>query len=227
LFITGTDTEVGKTYVTCLIAEYLFARGHRVGVYKPVASGCRADGEQDVSDDAWRLWRAAGQPLRLDDVCPQRFVAPLAPHLAAAQQECQVDEQLLSSGIDVWNDQCDVMLVEGAGGLLSPLTDSMYVADLAIEFGYPLVVVAPNRLGTINQTLQTLIAASTYRGGLQVAGVVLNDLHDASRQDASCPFNRGQLQMRCSQPLLAHVAWGQQRLDETDWYQLARKETTY
>ena len=109
LFITGTDTGVGKTHVAAMIARSLCAAGRRVGVYKPAASGCRrpadgdpADGEGLISDDAVALWNAAGRPGELRQVCPQCFEAPLAPHLAAAREGKCVDPDLLRSGIDYW-----------------------------------------------------------------------------------------------------------------------------
>ena len=83
LFVTGTDTGVGKTYVAALIARSLAAGGHRVGIYKPAASGCRYEDRGLIADDAVALWNAAGRPADLEHVCPQRFAAPLAPHLAA------------------------------------------------------------------------------------------------------------------------------------------------
>ena len=141
--------------------------GKRVGVYKPVASGCEMRGGKLVSPDAVALWEAAGQPGTLEQVCPQMFAAPLAPHLAARAEGRRVDAANCASGIDFWRETCDVVLVEGAGGLMSPISDDDYNADLAAEFGYPLVVVAANELGTINATLQTLITASTYRDGLE------------------------------------------------------------
>ena len=102
LFVTGTDTEVGKTYVAALIAKSLVAAGHRVGVYKPTASDCINDGSQLVSEDAVVLWEAAGRPLNLDAVCPQRFRAPMAPHLSAIAEGRQMDSQLLRTGISAW-----------------------------------------------------------------------------------------------------------------------------
>ena len=122
LFITGTDTEVGKTYVATTIAKQLVNAGHRVGVYKPVASDCVSDGKQLISEDAFALWEAANCPLHLGAVCPQRFPMALAPHLAARQQAKEVDVELLRSGISAWADVCDIILVEGAGGLMSPST---------------------------------------------------------------------------------------------------------
>jgi dethiobiotin synthetase len=167
LFITGTDTGVGKTYVAALIARWLAASGRRVGVYKPAASGCvRDDQGRLVSDDAVALWEAAGRPGDLEHVCPQCFVAPLAPHLAARAEGREIDAGLLRTGLDYWRSRCEIVLVEGAGGLMSPLGDEEYVADLAGDLGFPLIVVSRNILGTINATLQTLIAAAVYGNGL-------------------------------------------------------------
>ena len=83
LFVTGVDTEIGKTYVTAMIARDLRAAGRRVGVYKPVASGCMESPQGPVSEDAVELWKSIGEQESLEAVCPQRFLAPLAPHLAA------------------------------------------------------------------------------------------------------------------------------------------------
>lgn len=208
LFITGTDTGVGKTYVTVLIARAIAKAGRRVGVYKPVASGCERTGDTLVSEDAERLRKSIGGDVEVDRVCPQRFAAPLAPHLAARAEGKTVDAELLRTGISAWKDQCDIVLVEGVGGLMSPISDDDYVADLAFDLEYPLVVVAPNALGVINQTLQTLITASTFRNGLDVAGVVLNDLRPPDfATDPSVEFNYEQLMSHCVPPVLAHVEW--------------------
>lgn len=219
LFITGTDTHVGKTYVTALIAKQLVAAGTRVGVYKPAASGCVGD----ETDDAFLLWHAAGRPATIDAVCPQRFVAPLAPHLAARAEGKEVDVELLRAGLDFWRDRSDLILIEGIGGLMSPVSDDEYVADLAHDFGFPLVIVAPNTLGVINQTLQTLITAATFRDGLEVAGIVLNrSPNSADPNDPSIHSNATELATRCVPPILAQVS---DRFDrEVDWISLARGE---
>jgi dethiobiotin synthetase len=223
LFLTGTDTDVGKTYVGALIARRLRAAGHRVGVYKPAASGCRRQQDRLVSDDALCLWEAAGRPGTLDEVCPQRFAAPLAPHLAARAEGRRLDGQQLRHGLDPWLQRSDIVLVEGAGGLLSPLGADEFVADLACDLGYPLVVVARNALGTINQTLQTLFVASRYRGGLAVAGVVLNHPLPPSAGDLSVPSNRQELSARAGCPILDEVAWQAAALSPAvDWFALAR-----
>lgn len=222
LFITGTDTEVGKTYVAALIAKSLAAAGRRVGVYKPAASGCWWRGEDMVSDDALLLWDAAGRPGDLERVCPQRFEAPLAPHLAAREEGRRLDRQLLRAGVDYWHERSQVVLVEGAGGLMSPLGDDEYVADLAADFGFPLVVVSRNALGTINHTLLTLIAAQTYGKPLSVAGIVLNQ-PEPPGDDPSPATNRRELAARCAVPILAEVGWESQAFDaKVDWFALAR-----
>lgn len=222
LFITGTDTGVGKTYVAALIARDLVTSGKRVGVYKPAASGCLRgpDGEM-VAEDAVTLWEAAGRPEELGRVAPQRFAAPLAPHLAARAEGLRIDANLLRDGLRYWLEKSDVILVEGAGGLMSPLSDDDCNADLAAEFGFRLVVVAPNVLGVINQTLQTLITAANYGGGLPVAGIVLNNVRALSPADPSTATNRAELTARCTSPLLAGVPYGGGLDTKIDWFALA------
>lgn len=223
LFIAGTDTGVGKTYVAALIAKQLAAEGKSVGVYKPAASGCRRVDGRLVSDDAVALWEAAGRPAGLEDVCPQLFEAPLAPHLAARSEGREIDSALLRDGIEFWRQRSEIVIVEGVGGLMSPMGDDEYVADLALDFGYPLIVVSPNVLGTINQTLQTLITALSYRDGLPVAGVVLNHPNPPSSDDVSLSSNRRELAARCTSPILGEAMWRDESLrPAVDWFSLAR-----
>ncbi len=220
LFITGTDTEVGKTYVAIRIARALRRAGVRVGVYKPAASGSTWRDGRLENEDARQLWEAAGCPQTIEAVCPQVFAAPLAPHLAARAEGKTLDEELLLRGLEAWSG-FDFVIVEGAGGLMSPLGEQTYVADVALEIGYPLVVVAPNQIGVINQTLQTLITAATFRDGIPVAGVVLNDRRPRE-DDPSLASNGQELADRCVPPVLAHVAWQDETaLDAVDWISLA------
>ncbi len=211
-FVAGTDTGVGKTYVAALLARQFRSAGLRVGVYKPAASGCRREAERLVSDDAVALWEAAGRPESLEAVCPQVFEAPLAPHLAARAEGRRLDPQLLRSGLERWPARSDVLLVEGAGGLFSPISDDDLVADLACEFGLPLIVVARDALGTINHTLLTLHAARTYRGGLAVAGVVLNQT-TAVADDPSRETNGAELHRLAKGPPVVRLGWQGQRVE--------------
>lgn len=221
LFITGTDTEIGKTYAAALIARSLAAAGHRVGVYKPAASGCSRQGDILVSDDALTLWQAAGSPGTLAEVCPQMFAAPLAPHLAAVAEGKQLDSALLRSGLDIWLDRSDVVLVEGAGGLMSPLGEDEFVADLAYDLGFPLVVVARNALGTINHVLQTLIAAATFRDGLNVAGVVLNETSPRGA-DSSRELNVSEIRRLAVPQVLAEIGYQASVFNPpVDWFAIA------
>ena len=225
LFITGTDTEIGKTYVTALIAKTLHRAGRRVGVYKPAASDCRKEDGRLVADDAVAIWEAAGRPASLDEVCPQVFAAPMAPHLAARAEGRELDADLLRRGIDFWLDRSDIVLVEGAGGLMSPMSDDEYVADLACDLGFPLIVVSANRLGTINQTMQTLITAATFRDGLDVAGIVLNHPVPPA-DDVSLSSNRTEISSRAMAPVLAEVRWQQTEFAEpVDWFSLATRSS--
>ena len=225
LFITGTDTEVGKTYVAALIVKDLVAAGYRVGVYKPVASDCVLDGPQLVSEDAVALWEAAGRPLNLDAVCPQRFQAPLAPHLAARNEGRELDTQLMRDGLARWVGECDIVVVEGAGGLMSPISDEEYFADLAHDLKYPVLVVTPNVIGAINQTLQVLITASCFRGGIQVAGVILNDARMFDG-DLSMKTNREQIASRSRAPVLTRLGYEANEFEEKiDWMAIAKAQS--
>lgn len=170
LFIAGTDTDVGKTHVATAIVRSLRAAGRSVGVYKPVASGCVAAAAP--GSDARTLWEAAGRPLEPADVCPQAFAAAIAPAAAARAEGRRVDERLLRTGLDRWLTVSDVVVVEGAGGLFSPVGESTLVVDLVREFSFPLVIVDAARLGAVGRTLATVRAARAE--GLRVAAVVLS-----------------------------------------------------
>ena len=217
LFLTGTNTGVGKTYVGAMIARALVRQGHRVGVYKPVESGCRCEGNSLVAADAQSLWVSAGKPGELERVCPQRFAEPLAPPQAAAAEGKHVDRELLRSGIEYWRERSDIVLVEGAGGLMSPLSKKDFNAHLAADFGLPLVVVSSNELGTINATLQTIITAGVVAPKLPIAGVVLCQT-SPRKNDPSVKTNAADIAASCDVPLLATVAYEQDQLGaEIDW----------
>jgi dethiobiotin synthetase len=189
-----------------------------------------------VSGDAVALWEAAGRPPTLEHVCPQRFEAPLAPHLAAAAEGRQIDAALLAGGAAYWREACDILIVEGAGGLMSPLTDEMYNADLAAALAFPLVVVSENALGTIHHTLTTLIAAAAFDDGLWVAGIVLNHTRESHTQgsahgddidfsgaDPSISIYRDELARRAVPDVLAEVFYGDRKFHPpVDWFALSK-----
>ena len=208
LFIVGTDTEVGKTFVASLILKALRRDNHSVGVYKPVASGCIKEEGAVVSTDATTLWEAAGCPQKLSDVTPQCFLAPLAPPTAARQEGRQVDAELLRTGLEAWA-EAPMVIVEGVGGILSPISDDDLVLDLIVDFGYPIVVVVPNCLGSINQTLLTLLAAE--QSFLSVAGMIIN--HPQANTDESSLSNVEEIRKRTNVPVLAQIGYGDTELD--------------
>lgn len=159
-FVTGTDTGVGKTVVTAAMAAALRRRGVPVRALKPVASGVEAG----AGEDAELLAFAAGHP----PLSALRFVAPLSPHRAAALEGRRVELPPLLEWIEA---QPGTRLVEGVGGWEVPLSWDLRVSDLATTLGYPVVVVAPDRLGVINQALLTVEAVR--RRGLRVDALVL------------------------------------------------------
>ena len=167
LLVTGTDTGVGKTFVTCALAHALRARGRRVAVMKPVETGVI-----DRPEDALALRTAADDPAPLEEVCPYRLRAPLAPSVAARLEGVRIDLAHLESLIRRRLASAEVLLVEGAGGLLVPIADSVTYADLAARLRLPLLVVAANRLGTVNHCALTARVADAM--GLEVLGIVLS-----------------------------------------------------
>ena len=170
--ITGTDTGVGKTVVAGAIADWFKRRGARVGVLKPAATGCVRRREGLVSEDAEFLAHCADTRFPLDVVCPQRFVEPLAPAVAAERAGTQLDWEAVQRSIDAMSCESDVLIVEGVGGLMVPMDARHTFLDVCKWLGTPVAVVARPALGTINHTLLTVDALR--RAGVGVAGVVIN-----------------------------------------------------
>lgn len=169
LFVTATDTGVGKTVVAAAIVAALRARGMRVTAFKPVVTGAGEPADPDwPPDDALLATVTGAQP---DDVTPHRFEPAVSPHLAAALAGEPLDPAALRSALAARAADVDAVVIEGVGGLLVPLTPDYLVRDFAVDAGLPLVVVARPGLGTINHTLLTLEAARA--AGLRIAGVVI------------------------------------------------------
>jgi dethiobiotin synthetase len=178
LFITGTDTGVGKTFVACALAARLRAHGRRVGVMKPIETGVETEPE-----DAVRLRRAAGDESSLDEVCPYRLRAPLAPAVAALLEGVTIDVDHLLALAARRAARADVLLIEGAGGLLVPIVGSITYLDLATRLAAPVLIVGANRLGTINHC--ALTARVARDAGLTVRGFVLSQPTRVSDMSAS------------------------------------------
>ncbi|MDA8430984.1 MAG: dethiobiotin synthase [Geobacteraceae bacterium] len=172
IFITGTDTGVGKTIVAATLARLLRMRGLNVGVMKPVTSGCREENGRLVSDDALLLCQAAGVACGADTT-PYLLREPVAPAEAATQEGVRIDFARIRESFDRLSACHDFMIVEGSGGLMVPLAGGLLVADLVRQLELPLLVVARPNLGTINHTVLTCFAAQQM--AVRVAGVIVNN----------------------------------------------------
>jgi dethiobiotin synthetase len=172
ILVTATDTGVGKTVIAGAIARWLKGDGRRVAVCKPAASGCVKRREGLVSEDAEFLAHCASARHPLDLICPQRFLEPLAPGVAAQRAGVQLDWESIDRSIRLMAADSDVMVVEGVGGVIVPMDERHTFLDVVEWLGLPTVVVARAELGTINHTLLTLAALRSR--GVAVAGVVVN-----------------------------------------------------
>ncbi len=185
LFVTGTDTGVGKTAVAAGLTRWALRQGLRPIPFKPVETGCAPDAE-----DARFLWQAAGQPIDEREVCLHRFRLPAAPAQAAKAEDARVSLDEVADRAVQLAGLGDLLVVEGAGGLLVPYGDDWTAADLIARLRLPVVVVARTALGTINHT--ALTAAELRRRGLPVAALVLNRTtpDEAEHERGSIPYVR-------------------------------------
>jgi dethiobiotin synthetase len=166
VFVTGTGTEVGKSVVAAAICAALAARGERVAAFKPVVTGLDEEpGEFGRDHELLASVASAGQSP--EDVAPYRFGPPVSPHLAAELTGMTIEPAELVEAARAY----DLVVCEGVGGLLVPITPGYLVRDLAVDLGLPVLIAARPGLGTINHTLMTLEAARA--GGLGVAAVVM------------------------------------------------------
>ncbi len=168
IFITGTDTGVGKTYVTCALARGLRESGMDIGVMKPVETGVTSMGPED----AIALREAAGVEDPLELICPLQYAMPAAPEAAATAEGKSVSLAAIEEAFEILMSRHSSMLIEGAGGLLVPFDSNTSMADLAKRLGLPVLLVARTSLGTINHTLLSLEACE--RHDIELLGVVLS-----------------------------------------------------
>jgi len=224
LLITGTDTGVGKTFFACALSAVLTARGKRVGVMKPVETGCELKDGRLLPADALALQHSSGSSLPLELVCPYRFAPPLAPAVAAEMGGVRIETQRLIAAYERIRTQHDITLVEGAGGLLVPLALGYTFADLARDLGIPLLVVVGSRLGAINHTLLTLHCASAM--GCSVLGYILN--HPTPSRDLAAETNGRALAGLTDTPCLGSLPFfpssGDERQDRKSLVALMERE---
>jgi dethiobiotin synthetase len=229
LFITGTDTDVGKTVIAGAIGRWFHHRGARVAVCKPAATGCVHRREGLVSEDAEFLAHCAGARFPLDVICPQRYLEPLAPAVAADRARQPLDWTAIQRSLDLMAPQSDILIVEGVGGVMVPMDSRHTILDMAGWLGLPVVVVARPSLGTINHTLLTLHALRN--AGIPIAGVVVNryptDTPSAAEETNPRIIERwGKAPLLCTVPneriditLPAGIVAA---IDQVDWARLAK-----
>jgi dethiobiotin synthetase len=196
-FITGTDTEIGKTFVSCALLHAARARGWSAAGMKPVAAGTEADGG---NEDVAQLRAASSLDLPPERVNPYLFQSPIAPHIAAAEEGKKIDFQVIGKAYQDLAAQADAVIVEGVGGFRVPLGPDRDSADLAVALGLPVILVVGMRLGCISHA--QLTAEAIAARGLTLAGWVANRIDPAM---ARFEENLAALQERLPAPLLGVV----------------------
>jgi dethiobiotin synthetase len=209
LFVTGTDTGVGKTFVTAGLAAAIAGMGHDVMVQKWVATGSSSQPE-DLSFVKDAVFRATGRFPGNDrritgDECPYCFAFPASPHLSARLEKRAVSPDVVKECYERMKERAGVLLIEGVGGLMVPLSDDVLLSDILSELGIPSIVVARAGLGTINHTLLTVGFMKTL--GIPVRGVILNRQHapadDDVEHDDIVADNRTTIERISGVPVLA------------------------
>lgn len=178
-FITGTDTEVGKTVATTAFLQAAAQAGYNTAGYKPVASGSEMTGEGPRNSDALALQAYSTVGLRYDEVNPCTFIEPTSPHIVSELEKRPIDPRVLSDGLRHLEPLADWVVVEGAGGWYTPLTADYTFADWVIAEQLPVVLVVGMRLGCINHAVLT--AQAITQSGLHLAGWIANDVQETGK----------------------------------------------
>lgn len=197
VFITGTDTDVGKTYVGSRLAMILWQKSIPLAPRKPAESGCKAVNGGLVGADSNAYFKACAKSISLDIINPFRFIAALAPPAAARAEGKMLTLKELEQACEAPKEE-SFLLVEGAGGFLSPMAEDGLNADLAASLKLPVLIVAADKLGCINHILLTIESVTTR--GLEVAAIVLNRIDP----DTSTESNLSWLQQNISIPLVVY-----------------------
>ncbi|MGL5699750.1 MAG: dethiobiotin synthase [Kluyvera sp.] len=201
-YVTGTDTEVGKTVVSTALLQAAALRGWRTAGYKPVASGSEMTDEGLRNSDALALQRNSVLPLTYEQVNPYTFAEPTSPHIISADEQRPIEASVLSAGLRALETQADWVLVEGAGGWFTPLSPTLTLADWVLAEQLPVILVVGVKLGCINHALLT--AQAIQQAGLRLAGWVANDVIPPGRRHAEYLST---LQRMLPAPMLGEIPW--------------------
>lgn len=206
LFVTGTDTGIGKTVVACALVRGFATRGERVAVMKPIASGAVRTADGLRNEDALSLIEATGRTLAYERVNPYCFEPAISPHIAADDDKIMIDLSTIRAAFDALAADCERIVVEGAGGWLAPVNRRESMADLARVLGVPVVMVVGLRLGCLNHAQLTRQAIRT--SGVPFAGWIANRLEPGMEREAE---NLATLEQRLAEPPLALVPFSRER----------------
>lgn len=201
-FITGTDTEVGKTVASCALLQAAAAAGYDTVGYKPVASGSQMTSEGIRNDDALALQRASTLTLPYEAINPLAFIEPTSPHIISAHEQRPIDFSVMSAGLARLADQANWLQVEGAGGWFTPLSETTTFADWVRKEQLPVILVVGIKLGCINHALLT--AQAIQAAGLPFAGWIANAIQPTGKwhQAYLATLKKG-----LSAPLLGEIPW--------------------
>jgi dethiobiotin synthetase len=199
LFVTGTDTDVGKTFISAALIGLLKKKGLRVAAMKPIASGCDTTEVGLRNDDALKLIQYANVDLPYDIINPYAFQAAIAPHIAAQQNNINIDLNKIKQNFELIQQQSDAVVVEGAGGWLVPINNTQTMADLAKILNLPIILVVGIRLGCINHALLTVEAIK--QSGLPLMGWVANNIEINAQSEQIVSM----LKLKIAAPLVAEV----------------------
>jgi dethiobiotin synthetase len=181
-FVTGTDTEVGKTVASCALLQAANRAGFRTAGFKPVASGSEMTADGLRNTDALALQRNSGVALNYDEVNPYTFAEPTSPHIVSEDEGRPIDAHVLSAGLQALSHKADWVLVEGAGGWYTPLAADWTFADWVQAERLPVILVVGVKLGCINHALLT--AQAIAQAGLPLVGWIANDVIPPGRRHA-------------------------------------------
>lgn len=202
-FITGTDTDVGKTYIASALVRHFVEQGLQTIGMKPVAAGAEMVNGRLLNSDVAELIKAGNVDADLASINPYVFAPAIAPHIAAEQVGVKISLDNIHQAFDRLQSQAEVIIIEGAGGFRVPINRQETMADLAIKLNIPIILIVGVRLGCINHALMT--AGSIRAAGLTLAGWVANRIHP------DMPFieeNIATLKAMIKAPCIADVSWG-------------------
>ena len=179
-FVTGTDTEVGKTVASCALLQAATDAGYRTAGYKPVASGSEMTPAGIRNSDAQALQRNSSVKLNYEQVNPFAFLEPTSPHIVSAAEKRPIELSKISAGLKALASQADWLQVEGAGGWFTPLSPTVTFADWVIQEQLPVILVVGVKLGCINHAMLT--AHAVQNSGLHLAGWIANDVQPTGKR---------------------------------------------